>query len=588
MRLGLWVKLTVAFVFAAFVPVASTAYLARQVVAKRYSREHQKTLREVGAQVGREIAACQAAAEQKVELLARDSDPKIGRAILELARGGLSAELRRELDEEGPQLMLHLGFDVLLIVDPQDRLLAVGHAAGRVGLADPLPGRLAGRHPGRAVFVRLPAEVRRGDQVTVEHPLAVVAARKVSGSGTHVVVAGGLLVDRALWPRLPQRDPVAYRLIGARGNVIRDPPEGWSRWQREPQVRLPLPGARDTAGWIIVAVSNAEQVAARQRLDLIIMALAISAFLFIVLVMGAVIVRRVTGRLGKVASAAVAVAGGDLTVTLPMGPADEVGDLVQAFNRMTVDLREARERLRRAERIAAWQEIARRIAHEIKNPLTPIQLSIETLRRANAAQHPDFQEILEESTTTILEEVERLRRIVTEFSQFARLPKPRLAPGDLNEVVRSVVALWDAGGIPLETELAEDLPPLQFDREQIVQVLHNLLTNARDALAGTGGPRIQVRTWTAGSDLCLSVSDNGHGFGEEVREQIFVPYFTTKKEGGGTGLGLAIVLEHGGSIAADAVPGEGATFTVRLPASTGGGAAPTIPIKVSARVRTGA
>ncbi len=569
MRVGLWVKLTAAFVFAALVPVGTTAYIAREVVAKRYEREHKKTLREIDHLLDQQVKQSTDAIVRKVDNLARDSDPKIGRVLVELARGRLPADLQRELDEEGPRRMRHLGFDVLIIADGKGRVLSAGHAPGRVGMVDKLPGLLAAKLEGRAAFVRLPVEIKVGEQLAVQDKAAIVVARKVSGPGAHVVVVGGLLVERALWSRLPRKPGVAYLLRETGGRVLKAPPEGWKRWKRFPQRKVALVGPDATpAAHIIVSVSDEELVLSRQRLDLNIMALAGSAFLFVVLVVGAFVVRRVTGRLSKVAAAAEAVASGDLAVTISPGAQDEVGDLVRAFNHMTGDLLDARERLVHAERIAAWQEIARRIAHEIKNPLTPIQLSIETLRRAHQLARPEFDEILEESTTTILEEVQRLRRIVSEFSEFARMPKPELAPCDLNEVLRHALGLHEADGVAVETHLQEDLPEVSADREQLMQVLHNLLGNAKDAVGAQNEPRVQLHSFSLHDGVGFTVEDNGHGFDETVRQQIFTPYFTTKA-GQGTGLGLAIVhrivVEHGGTIEVAGKPGSGASFTVRLP-----------------------
>ena len=571
MRLGLWLKLTAAFVFAALVPVALTAWIARQVVSSRYAREHDKTLTEIEGLVKQEVARAHAALVRKVDLLARDSDPKIGRVLVELARGRLPADLRRELNEEGPQRMRHLGFDILEITDGKGRVLSAGHDPGRVGMKDRLPARLVASQEGRAVFVRLPVEVRTANQLRLVKRAAIVVARRVKGPGTEIIVMGGQRVGRALWERLPRKPGVAYLLREVSGRVLRAPAEGWDRWKRFPSRTVPLAGIDGRpAAEIVVAVSNEDLRQSRQRLDLVIMALAGSAFLFVVLVVGALVVRRITGRLSKVAAAAVAVAEGDLSVTIPPGPRDEVGDLVAAFNQMTGELSDARERLMRAERIAAWQEIARRIAHEIKNPLTPIQLSIETLRRAHRSAHPDFEEILDESTQTILEEVQRLRHIVTEFSQFARMPKPSKGEVDLNEIIRHAVGLYEGEGdsLVVELDLDESIPRVQADRDQLMQVLHNLLANARDATQQAEAPRVRVVSFGVTNGVGFTVADNGHGFDATVRSQIFTPYFTTKAESG-TGLGLAIVhrivAEHGGTIEVAGAPGRGAQFTVTLP-----------------------
>jgi len=298
--------------------------------------------------------------------------------------------------------------------------------------------------------------------------------------------------------------------------------------------------------------------------------------LLLALVLGVVAARRFSRPLSELSDGAEAVAQGDLERQLPVRSRDEVGELVHAFNRMTADLKESKEKLMAAERVAAWREIARRIAHEIKNPLFPIQTSIETLRKVHSKGHPDFEEIFEESTTTILEEVTRLKNIATEFSRFARMPKPVLAPCDLGEVIRQVVTLYGAeGAAPLRCRLPEDLPRVAGDREQLVQVISNLVKNAKEAVAGLADPEILVRAW-AGDDgtVLVSVEDNGPGFTEEVQAKIFTPYFTTKGASGGSGLGLAIVhrivMDHNGRIEAKNGPGTerpGAVFTVALPAS---------------------
>lgn len=569
MRVGLWLKLTAAFVLAALVPVAVTAWIARKVVSQRYEREFRQTLQTAQAETRQTMARTGAELRRKVDGIARDTDPKIGNLLVQLARGRIPADLRRELDEEGPRRMRHLGFDVLLITDAHGRVLSAGHAPGRVGMRDPLPGRLVAAAEGKAVYVRLPVEVHSGAQIGVEERPALVVARRVTGHGTSVTVVGGVLLRAGLWDRLPRRTGVAYLLREQGGKVLRAPPEGWARYEDLPARRIVIPGLSPGRGAeIVVAVSNRSYRLAQQRLDLIIMALAGSAFLFVVLVVGAVVVRRVTRRLSFVAEAASAVAGGDLGVELPQGPRDEVGDLVSAFNQMTHELSEARERILRAERIAAWQEIARRIAHEIKNPLTPIQISIETLRRAHRAERDDFDEILEESTQTILEEVARLRRIVTEFSEFARMPKPSLAPCELNDVIRQAVGLYEGEGFEAVLELAEDLPEIQADREQLMQVLHNLLANARDATASTQGAEVRVTSFATHARVGFEVADNGAGFDDTVRSRLFTPYYTTKAKSG-TGLGLAIVhrivTEHGGAIRVEGAPGRGARFTVLLP-----------------------
>jgi nitrogen fixation/metabolism regulation signal transduction histidine kinase len=247
----------------------------------------------------------------------------------------------------------------------------------------------------------------------------------------------------------------------------------------------------------------------------------------------------------------------------------EVGELVRAFNAMTQDLASNRLRLAQAERVAAWREVARRLAHEIKNPLTPIAMSVETLRDALAAGRRDFPEIFDEGTRAIGEEVRRLKRIVDEFSRFARLPAPERAAVAPEELVGAVLALYPSAppGVSVERRIAPGLPAVSADRDQVLQLLLNLLRNALDAMP-EGGPLL-LEARAEGAGVALSVKDGGAGISAEDLPHVFEPYFTKKE--GGTGLGLAIAHriaeEHGGRLTVESTPGQGATFTLWLPAA---------------------
>jgi nitrogen fixation/metabolism regulation signal transduction histidine kinase len=286
------------------------------------------------------------------------------------------------------------------------------------------------------------------------------------------------------------------------------------------------------------------------------------------LLAGALVARRITGPLRELADGAVAVAGGSLDASVPVRTRDEVGELAATFNAMTRDLAGARDELVRAERVAAWREIAQRIAHEIKNPLTPIQMAIETLQRAHRKSAPQFDALFGESAQTILDEVGRLKRIVHEFSSFARMPAPALAPVDVSEVVDGALALYKGGETALDLVLPRDLPRALADKEQLTQVVINLVENARDAVAaGKGRIRVVTRADIERGRIELEVADDGPGLSDEARGKLFTPYFTTKPRG--TGLGLAIVhrivTDHGGEIRVGGSPGAGAVFTVALP-----------------------
>ncbi len=225
-------------------------------------------------------------------------------------------------------------------------------------------------------------------------------------------------------------------------------------------------------------------------------------------------------------------------------------------------------RLIAAQRSAAWGEVARRLAHEIKNPLTPIQLSAERLqlKLADKLTNGDA-DMLARGTQTIINQVQAMKRMVDDFRDYARLPAPEVAPLDLNELIREVLGLYESSSAIIETDLAADLGSILGDATQLRQIIHNLLRNAEDALEGHEGARIVLRTERGIRHARLSIADNGPGFPVELLPRIFEPYVTTKARG--TGLGLPIVRkivdEHQGSIEISNAPEGGARIDIRLP-----------------------
>ena len=206
-----------------------------------------------------------------------------------------------------------------------------------------------------------------------------------------------------------------------------------------------------------------------------------------------------------------------------------------------------------AQRAQAWGEVARRLAHEIKNPLTPIQLSAERLAmKLDGKVAAPEQAVLDKSVRTIVDQVDAMKRLVNEFRDYARLPAAQLVPVDLNALLRDILALYDHADVPVRLELADDLPMALADAQQVRQILHNLVQNAQDAMAGQAGAEVLLHTRRSGSGLWvrLSVIDQGPGFAENILKRAFEPYVTTKTKG--TGLGLAVVKkimeEHGGRV----------------------------------------
>ncbi len=248
-------------------------------------------------------------------------------------------------------------------------------------------------------------------------------------------------------------------------------------------------------------------------------------------------------------------------------PADIERGYVVVFDDVT--------RLIQAERDAAWGEVARRLAHEIKNPLTPIQLSAERLE-AKLAPKLDARdgEMLTRACQTIVNQVAALKTMVDEFSQYARQPNLEVKALDLNQLVGEVLGLYENAPVPVVAELGADLPPVAGDARLLRQVIHNLLQNAQDALAGREAPLIRVRTEWEEDRVVLRVSDNGAGFAPEILARAFEPYVTTKAKG--TGLGLAIVKkivdEHHGAVEVRNLEPHGACVCVKLPQAAAGAA----------------
>ncbi len=249
------------------------------------------------------------------------------------------------------------------------------------------------------------------------------------------------------------------------------------------------------------------------------------------------------------------------STTALRGPEGEYAGMVLVLDDLT--------ELLKAQRLAAWREVAQRIAHEIKNPLTPIQLSAQRLRRRLADRSPDDRRLLEECTGTIIEEVEGLKHLVDEFSRFARMPALAPKPTDLNRLLEGVAALYHEShpALSLKTFFAPDLPALEVDPDQIKRAALNLVDNAVEAVGGAGEVTVQTVWSPEAKRVQVSVSDNGVGIAPEDKDKLFLPYFSTKAAGMGLGLAIVhqIVTDHGGSIWVEDNPPKGSRFVIDLP-----------------------
>jgi two-component system, NtrC family, nitrogen regulation sensor histidine kinase NtrY len=223
----------------------------------------------------------------------------------------------------------------------------------------------------------------------------------------------------------------------------------------------------------------------------------------------------------------------------------------------------------RAQKVAAWREVARRLAHEIKNPLTPIQLSAERLRRHFAGAAPQARALVDECTQTIVGEVESLKGLVDEFSQFARMPSPRTVPTDLAQLITDTVALYNGifTDVRIDQRFAPGLPLVRLDAEQIRRVIINLVDNAIEAMERRGQIVVETQLDTANNLVRVVVADSGPGIPAAERDKLFLPYYSTKRRGSGLGLAIVrrIIAEHGGSIDVGDNTPRGTRFTIELP-----------------------
>lgn len=263
------------------------------------------------------------------------------------------------------------------------------------------------------------------------------------------------------------------------------------------------------------------------------------------------------------------ISGGNLETQIPVKSDDEIGDLTRAYNVMVTRLKDLQEELAKAEREAAWKEMAQQVAHEIKNPLTPMKLNLQHLERQLTTSKDDFALMrpkIEKITANMIEQIESLSQIASDFSKFAKPTEQEFTKVEINELVNSVAELYEQEQLlTIQTDLHEQKLPVSGVKDELRRSLINLLKNAQEAMPDGG--TITLQTEVNAPNVEIYVKDTGAGIPEESREHIFVPNFSTKSSG--TGLGLAItkkiIQEHNGEISFTTKVGEGTTFIIRLP-----------------------
>jgi len=495
---------------------------------------------------------------------------------LDAALGGLQAQIEMERGRVADQLQA-LGRDPTL-----KRLYLVRSGSSR-DLADDLAERrrLLGLDFLRVLDLdhAIVAEAAPSDSAL---PPALVASAPILYQDQPVgTLQGGILLDADFLGGLKQTSGVELALRDSSGrtvvstlsgvaNAVPPPRVGSARLviAGRPYLGRALPLALDSAPGLqvfgLVSTASIDRAVAALRLTSLLLALA---GLVIAVALGMLWSSQVSAPVEELATFSTRLSHGEWEEPLRLQSVRELETLGEALDRMRRDLQSYRARLVVSERQAAWSQMAREVAHEVQNPLTPIAISVADLKRSYEQHHPDFSSILEQAVGTVAAEIATLKGLLQEFSEFARFPAPQLAPLRLADLMADLEALYradvEAGRLTFARGGAE--ATLYADGAQIRRALVNLIKNGLEAIAATG--RVAVSATARDGTVELVVADDGPGLTPEQRAQLFVPGFTTKAAGSGLGLTLVerIASDHHGTVAAEPGPRGGTVMRLRLP-----------------------
>lgn len=539
--------LTLAFLALAVAQVVVVVPVALRSLSALLDQQLQARLNQLMVAADAETARLEADVQRRMDELASSA------ALEAVAREAAEVPAPPEVTRAAMELMEPRGLDVLALVDDEGRTLSSGHLPARLG------------EPGDPLFAvtRTPTAVQPvlvdvSSASGLTQAPAIVTARAIDYGERRVWAIGGVRVGEAHAAALARLTGASVEItsVGSPVAAVGDERAGVLRRRTLGEVAQ-----------VTFRFSRADFFATRRQVLRGFLALALIGLLLSV-ALGFVVSARVSRPVDALTGAARQIASGAPGVLVETrGATGELRALIDTFNRMTVDLKAATDRLVASERVAAWQEVARRLAHEVKNPLTPIRMSLETLRAATQRGPLDerFRVLFDESSRVVLEEVDRLKRIVDEFSHFARLPRPTLAELDLGATIAPLMALYSPhDGLRYDVRLASGVRA-RADKDQLAQVLVNLVKNAEEAMPEGGLVSVRVRAAETGA--ILEVEDEGPGVPSELKARLFEPYVTTKPQGSGLGLAIAsrIAREHGGELSVHDAPRRGAVFRLTLP-----------------------
>lgn len=554
----------------------------------------------------------------------------VGRAFEQLDRqqtAALAGEFQRALDRRGSETaaaldqlaasdpLRHIAFTLseagssapyLTIAVPLaqafrlDYLEVVAHD-GRVLSSAQWPARFGSREPA-IVAVGRPAFLQREELPDSTVQLGLFAARVVSGSNPALYLIGGRRIDSEFLRDLPvpagsqvylYRNPSSAfdaQNVSATGQGV----EGAEYYQplveeartngrkasavvylappREESVNataIPLQsGDGSVLAVLLVANSRQGMLQVQRQVRRIVYGMAVIGILLAVGI-SFWIAARIASPVEQLMQAVSQVAAGDWGTHVDTRAPDAFGELARSFNAMTRQLGEQRERLVQRTRLAAWRQLAGRLAQELKNPIFPLQITVEKMVRARRLSHSEFDKIFAESTATLQADIVHLKTIVEGFSDFAEMPGPQAVEMDARDAVRRIVKLYgpvlEEKRIELGTAITSEPLPILGDAEQLHRVLSNLVLNATDAMP-VGG-RLTISAGRKNDAVRISIADSGVGLAPEEAERLFTPYYTTKPHGAGLGLAIvqSVVADHGGMVTVESPEDGGTRFVIGLP-----------------------